>query len=265
MSFLDEIFAHKRQEVAIARQQLSIEQLTLQVRQMPTPLDFKSAVQDKARPAPRLIAEIKYKSPSKGVLIKDFNPRALAASYAENGAAAISVLTDAKYFGGSLEILKTVYAQALGLPILRKDFIFDRYQLLEARIFGASAVLLIVSMLEDPQLTQLIAESQELSLTPLVEVHDEAELERALNANAEVIGINNRNLHDFSVNLTTSLRLAKLCPAEIILVAESGIRVMEDIQRLGDAKIDAILVGEALMTAPDVAAKVRNLAGVRVV
>ena len=264
MSILEEIFAHKQQVVATARQQLSPERLADQASQMTDPIDFKSALQEPTRPAPRLIAEIKYKSPSKGVLNKELDPQALAASYAENGAAAISVLTDGEYFGGSLEILKTVYTQALGVPLLRKDFIFDRYQLLEARVTGASAALLIVAMLEDLQLAELISESHKLSLTPLVEVHDETELERALAANAEVIGINNRNLHDFSTNLETSLRLAKLCPPEIVLVAESGIHSFEDIQRLAEAKIDAILVGEALMTAPDVAAKVRSLAGVRV-
>ena len=264
MSILEEIFAHKQQVVATARQQLSPEQLAVQASQMTDPVDFKSALQDTTRPAPRLIAEIKFKSPSKGVLSKDINPRALAATYAENGAAAISVLTDVKYFGGSLEILKTVYTQALGVPLLRKDFIFDLYQLLEARVAGASAVLLIVAMLEDLQLAELISDSQKLSLTALVEVHDEKELERALAASAKVIGINNRNLHDFSTNLETSLRLAKLCPPEIVLVAESGIHTIEEIQRLAEAKIDAILVGEALVTAPDVAAKVRSLAGVRV-
>ena len=151
------------------------------------------------------------------------------------------------------------------MPLLRKDFIFDRYQLLEARVAGASAVLLIVAMLEDFQLAKLISESESLSLTPLVEVHNETELARALAANAQVIGINNRNLHDFSVNLETSLRLARLCPPEIVLVAESGINTIDDIQRLVEARIDAILVGEALVTAPDVAAKVRSLSGLKVV
>ncbi len=263
MSILEEIFAHKKMEVATARQRISPELLAFQANQMTAQVDFKAALQDAARPAPRLIAEIKYKSPSKGVLNRDINPQTLASSYAANGAAAISVLTDEKYFGGSLDILKTVHAQALGVSLLRKDFIFDRYQLLEARVAGASAVLLIVAMLEDLHLAELISESQTLSLTPLVEVHNETELARALAANAQVIGINNRNLHDFSINLETSLRLASLCPPEIILVAESGINTFGDIQRLAEARIDAILVGEALVTAQDVAARVRHLAGVR--
>ena len=260
MSILEEIFTHKKLEVATARQQLLPEQLAAQASQMPAPVDFKAALQDATRPAPRLIAEIKYKSPSKGVLNKDFDPHVLANCYAKNGAAAISVLTDERYFGGSLEILRSVHTQALGVPLLRKDFIFDHYQLLEAREAGASAVLLIAAILKDIQLAELISESQKLSLTPLVEVHDEAELERALIANAEVIGINNRNLHDFSVNLETSLRLAKKCPSEIVLVAESGIHTVEDIEKLTKANIDAILVGEAIVTAPDVGAKVRSLA-----
>jgi len=263
MSILEEIFAHKKLEVATARQQISPAQLEFQAIQMTAQVDFKAALQDTTRPAPRLIAEIKFKSPSKGVLNRAINPQTLAGSYAVNGAAAISVLTDEKYFGGSLEILKTVHAQALGLPLLRKDFIFDQYQLLEARVAGASAVLLIAAMLEDLQLAELISESQTLYLTPLVEVHNETELTRALAAKAQVIGINNRNLHDFSVNLETSLRLAKLCPKEIVIVAESGINTSDDIRRLADARIDAILVGEALVTALDVAAKVRHLAGVR--
>jgi indole-3-glycerol phosphate synthase len=208
-----------------------------------------------------LIAEIKHKSPSRGVLKKDFKPLTLAETYAENGAAAISVLTDEIYFGGSLEILKTIHAKALGLPLLRKDFIFERYQLLEARAAGASAVLLIAAMLEDRQLVDLIAESRALSLTPFVEVHNESELERALNADALVIGINNRDLHDFSVNLETSLKLARLCPPEIVIVAESGINSTEDIQRLSEANVDAVLVGEALVTAADIASKVRSLSG----
>jgi indole-3-glycerol phosphate synthase len=264
MSILEKIFAHKKQEVAAARQQLSEEQLAVQVNQMAAQVDFKASLQDTSKPAPHLIAEIKYKSPSKGILNQDFDPESLAEIYAENGAAAISVLTDEKYFGGSLNILHTIHGQALGLPLLRKDFIFDRYQLLEARIAGASAVLLIVAMLDDHKLAELIAECQKLSLTALVEVHNKSVLGRALSAGANVIGINNRDLNDFSVNLETSLRLAKLCPADIVLVAESGINSIEDIQRLAEVKIDAILVGEALMTAPDVAAKVRSLAGLNV-
>jgi indole-3-glycerol phosphate synthase len=262
MSILEEIFAHKQHEVVIARQRVSAEQLAVQASQIIGQIDFKAALKNTSSRTPRLIAEIKFKSPSKGILSNNFNPQFLAETYTENGAAAISVLTDKKYFDGSLEILKNVYAQELGVPLLRKDFIFDRYQLLEARVAGASAVLLIAAMLEDRQLAELVSESQNLSLTPLVEVHNESELARALAANAEVIGINNRNLHDFSVDLETSFRLAKLCPPEIVIVAESGINSIHDIRRLAETRIDAVLVGEALVTATDIAAKVRSFAGV---
>jgi indole-3-glycerol phosphate synthase len=265
MSILREIFAHKQQEVSEARRRVSADRLETEAGLITVQNDFKVALQNASRTGLRLVAEVKHKSPSKGVLNIDFNPQTLAETYAENGAAAISVLTDENYFGGSLDILKSIHAMALGLPLLRKDFIFDRYQLLEARAAGASAVLLIVSMLEVSHLTDLISESKTLSLTPLVEVHNETELERALEANAKVIGINNRNLHDFSVKLDTSMQLSKLCPPEIIKVSESGINSIEDIQRLKEAGIDAILVGEALVTAPDIASKVRTMAGMNMV
>ena len=265
MSILEEIFTHKQQEVAISRQRLPIEQLTSQASQITGQVEFKAAIQRTGNQTPRLIAEIKFKSPSKGVLNENLDPIGIAKIYAENGAAAISVLTDKKYFGGSLEILKNVHAQGFGLPLLRKDFIFDRYQLLEARVAGASAVLLIAAMLDTRQLADLVSECQNLSLTPLVEVHDEIELANALEANAQVIGINNRNLHDFSVDLETSFRLANLCPPEVVIVAESGINSIDDIQSLEEARIDAVLVGEALVAAPDIASKVRSLAGVKTV
>lgn len=261
MSILEEIFSHKRKEVADSRRKISITELESQVDSIPLQSDFKKALRNGAKPGVRLIAEIKCKSPSKGVLSEEFDAHELADIYAKNGAAAISVLTDNKYFGGSLEVLRSVHDRSLGLPLLRKDFIFDRYQLLEARAAGASAALLIVAALDNLQLVNLILECQKLALVPLVEVHNKSELDRALEANAEVIGINNRNLHDFSVDITTCLRLAGLCPPEVVVVAESGISSLEDINILKEANIDAVLVGEALVTAKDVASKVRNLAG----
>ncbi|MGW8143502.1 MAG: indole-3-glycerol phosphate synthase TrpC [Anaerolineales bacterium] len=259
MSILEEIVNHKKMEVADSLNHQSAAQLEAQAEGITVQNDFKEALRAPSNSGVRLIAEIKHKSPSRGNLNLDFNPQLLAKIYAENGASAISVLTDKKYFGGSLDILKSVKAMNLGVPLLRKDFIFDRYQILEARAAGASAVLLIVAILDHHQLEDLIFECQQLSLTPLVEVHDESELELALSADAEVIGINNRNLHDFSVNLETSLRLAELCPPETIKVAESGINSVEDLQKLAAAKIDAVLVGEALVTALDIASKVRSL------
>lgn len=261
MSILEQIFENKREEVADSRRQISITKLESHVGSLLQPSDFKTALRKNSDRIVCLIAEIKHKSPSKGILRENFDPENLADIFAENGAAAISVLTDKIYFGGSLNILKSVHDRTPGLPLLRKDFIFDRYQLLEARVAGASAALLIVAMLDDPQLADLVLECQKLSLTPLVEVHNESEVERALKANAEVIGINNRNLHDFTVDINTSLRLAKLCPPEIVLVAESGIHSTEDIKKLEAANIDAVLVGEALVTSPDVASKVRSLSG----
>jgi indole-3-glycerol phosphate synthase len=261
MSILEEIFSHKRKEVADSRRKISITELESKVDSIPLQSDFKQALRNGAKPGVRLIAEIKCKSPSKGVLSEDFDAHELADIYAENGAAAISVLTDNKYFGGRLEVLRSVHDRSLGLPLLRKDFIFDRYQLLEARAAGASAALLIVAALDNLQLSNLILECQTLALVALVEVHNKSELDRALEANAEVIGINNRNLHDFSVDITTCLRLAGLCPPEVVVVAESGISSIEDINILKEANIDAVLVGEALVTAKDVASKVRNLAG----
>ncbi|MBN2503695.1 MAG: indole-3-glycerol phosphate synthase TrpC, partial [Anaerolineales bacterium] len=243
---------------------LPIEQLEERAQNTHFPPDFAAALTNPGKPTPRLIAEIKQRSPSKGMLREPFDALPLAETYAHNGAAAISVLTDEKYFGGCLGRLRMIHALGLGLPLLRKDFIFDRYQLLEARAAGASAALLIVAMLKQAELAQLIAECNDLGLTPLVEVHDEAEFKRALDAGACVIGINNRNLHDFSVSLETSLRLVAQCPEGILLVSESGIKSQADIECLGAAGVDAILVGESLVTAEDVAEKVRSFTRVAV-
>ena len=265
MSILQSIFDDKQLEVSRSRQRLSFCLLEKQALSTPLPLDFKQALTDPKKPAPRLIAEVKHKSPSKGVLRDPFDPLVLAKTYQQNGASALSVLTDQKYFGGSLQVLKDIHHLNLGLPLLRKDFIFDVYQLLEARVAGASAILLIAAMLGNNELGHLINHCIDLGLSPLVEVHNERELDQALKSGAEVIGINNRNLHDFSVGLNISLQLAQLCPPEITLVSESGIFIQEDIQQLREVNIDAILVGEALVTADDVARQVRSFteAGVR--
>jgi indole-3-glycerol phosphate synthase len=190
----------------------------------------------------------------------DFDPLKLARIYAANGAAAISVLTDERYFGGALENLSRIAALGLGLPLLRKDFIFDCYQLLEARLAGASAVLLITAMLDPAQLADLMAAAGKLSLEALVEVHTRDEVMQALDAEARLVGVNNRDLHTFNVSLETTLQLRTSVPADVLLVSESGIHRQQDIQRLAAAGVDAVLVGESLVTAPDVAAKVRELA-----
>ena len=272
MSKLQEIFAHKRTEIAAQKARSPLAEMQAQAAAAPPPRDFIAALRQ-ARPRPALIAEIKRGSPSRGLLVADFDPLQLAAIYAENGAAAISVLTDERFFGGSLDHLRAVAeqmrtGQAQGLPLLRKDFICDPYQVYQARAAGADAILLIVASLPPPLLAELLALAHDLGMAALVETHDEAELETALASRARLIGINNRNLHDFTVSLETTLRLGRRVPAEVCLVAESGIFTAEDVARLAEVEregggrgVDAILVGEALVTAADVGAKVRALSG----
>ena len=262
MSILDEIFAHKRTEVAAAKKKVSISSLEAAIKELPTPPDFSAAVKGIPDFTPRLIAEVKYRSPSKGILCPDFDPSGLARTYAENGAAAISVLTDAKYFGGSLDCLREIAALKLGIPLLRKDFIFDDYQLLEARAAGASAILLIVAMLEPEHLHDLLAATHELDMEALVETHTRGEVEQALKVGARVIGVNNRDLHTFNVSLETSLQVRPHMPSDVVMVAESGIHTTDDIARLAAAGIDAMLIGEGLVTASDVGAKVREFVNV---
>lgn len=257
MSILDEIFARKRYEVATAQRILPTAELEREAEQR-HPHDFAAALRDPAYSTPRLIAEVKQRSPSKGVLCTNFDPQLLAQAYATNGATAISVLTDEKYFGGSLQHLRAISALELGKPILRKDFIFDRYQLLQARAAGASAVLLIVAMLEDGQLADLLAKAAELQLAALVEVHTLSELDTALSSQADIIGINNRNLHTFKTSLDITAALRPKIPAGMIVVAESGICTPTDVQRLAELDVDAMLIGEGLVTADDTASRVRE-------
>ena len=206
----------------------------------------------------RLIAEVKQASPSRGMLTSNFNPIRLAQTYAEGGAAAISVLTDASYFMGSIERLAAI-KEAVGLPLLRKDFIFDPYQVYESRAYGADALLLIATILSQGQLEELMSLSHSLRLRCLVEVHDEGEVEKAVLSDAEIIGINNRDLNTFSVDINTTRRLRPLVPEGKIVVSESGIRSRKDVEKLRKWGVDAVLVGEALVTASDVRAKMKEL------
>jgi indole-3-glycerol phosphate synthase len=253
---LDRILANKYLEVARRRSDTPIEQLRERALAQTPPRDFLGALKQSGRPA--LIAECKKASPSKGLLRPEYDPAELARTYAENGAAALSVLTDETFFQGSLNDLSTA-REAAGLPALRKDFIVDDYQVYEARAAGADAVLLIVAALRLEQLQELHVQINELGMTALIEVHDEAEVDIALQIMPKLIGVNNRNLHDFTVDLETTARLRKCVPANVALVTESGIHTAEDVSRVRDMGVNAILVGEALVTASDAGVKVREL------
>ena len=205
-----------------------------------------------------IIGEIKHRSPSKGIICPDFDPVRIAESYSDTGAAALSVLTEEDFFGGSLDHLRAIH-QVVTLPLLRKDFIFDEYQVYESVLAGADAVLLIVAILEDDLLARLVELSAKLGLDALVEVHSGPEMERASQAGASLIGVNNRDLRTFSVDLNTSVKLAGLAPDDAILVSESGINTGADIGRLRSAGFNGFLVGEHLMRASDPGAALREL------
>ncbi|HEY8596989.1 MAG TPA: indole-3-glycerol phosphate synthase TrpC [Thermomicrobiales bacterium] len=261
-TFLERIVAHKHREVAERKAQRPQAQVEREARANEPALDFAAAL---AGPEMRLIAEVKGASPSKGILIEPFEPEAIAADYLAAGVDAISVLTDEAFFKGSLDYLRAVKAlsrsAATPRPILRKDFLLDRYQLAEARAAGADAILLIVAMLDDAALRDLHAATLDYGMAALVEVHNEAETERALAAGATIIGINNRDLHSFRVDLATTERLAPLVPQGVTIVGESGIGTVEDVRRLEAAGVDAILVGESLVKAADRGTAVRSLLG----
>ena len=250
---LDEIVTAKKEELTKRKQTMPLARLESTSLKK---LDFASALRGDGI---RLIAEVKKASPSKGVMCPNLDPVGLARTYADNGASAISVLTEVRYFQGSLEHLADIGRELGGRkPLLRKDFIFDPYQVYESSAYGADALLLIVAILSEQQLTELLSLSHSLGMECLVEVHDEAELEVALRSDARIIGINNRDLTTFSVDITTTKRLHPLIPADRIVVSESGIKDSADVQRLREWGVDAILIGEALVTADDVAAKMRE-------
>lgn len=261
-TILDQILVTKRRELELRHREESLAALEQRANATALPLNFSGAL---LGPDVRLIAEVKKASPSRGLLRAEFDPAALARTYAENGAAAISVLTEVEHFQGSLEHLsqvKSAVSQS-GTPVLRKDFIFDPYQVFEARAHGADAILLIVAMLEPTQLRELLGVAQSLWLQALVEIHGEREMETAVQAGAELIGVNHRDLRTFQMDMGLAARLRPEIPPSKIVVAESGIHAAEDVVRMRRAGIDAVLVGEAIVTAPDVAAKVRELAGVQ--
>lgn len=247
---LDKILAAKRNEVVERQVTLPLKTIEKRLAAAPRPRDFYAAVHRNQGQGIRLIAEFKRASPSKGVIRADLDPADVARMYAAAGAAAMSVLTDRQFFSGDLADLESA-RRAANLPVLRKDFIIDRYQLLEARCAGADAVLLIAAALDARTLAVLHEEAVALGMAVLVEVHDKTDLERALTAKPRIIGVNNRDLRTFKVDLSTSLRLRPLVPADVVMVSESGISSREDVVRLLDARVDAILVGESLMRQPD--------------
>ncbi len=255
---LDQIVADKQLELEARKRSLPLAELREVALKQPPPLDFASALHNDHI---QLIAEVKKASPSRGIIRADFNPVEIAQTYAGNGASAISVLTESKYFQGSLNYLKDI-RDARGnrrLPLLRKDFLSDSYQIYESRVYGADSLLLIVAILEPEKLDELIRLSHELGMGCLVEVHNEAELEIALRSQSRIIGINNRDLRTFAVDLNTTKRLRPLIPADRIVVSESGINGRNDLERLGQWGVDAVLIGESLMSAANIAAKMKEL------
>ena len=253
---LDDIVAAKRAELAVQKQQVPLLQLQDMALFQATPLPFLRTLRE--WPGRAIIAEVKKASPSKGVIRADFEPLSLARIYAASGAAALSVLTERQFFQGSLDFLPLI-REHVALPLLRKDFLFDPYQVYEARAFGASAVLLIVAILSDGQLTELISLAHTLGLDCLIEVHDEAELRRALTCGVRLLGINNRDLRTFHTSIETSERLLRLVPPEVIVVSESGLSRGEQLSRLEAQGARAFLIGETFMAAPDPGVPLRAL------
>ncbi len=261
MSILAKILATKRDEVAAARAARSVDELEAACANAPAPRSLRDALSRPAGAPMRAIAEVKRASPSAGPIRPDADPVAIAREYEAAGASAVSVLTDVQYFDGSLAYLRDVRA-AIAPPVLRKDFLIDPYQVVEARAAGADAVLLIVAALDDDTLRALLGEAARLGMDALVEAHSEAETDRAVAAGATVVGVNHRNLADFSIDMSLTGRMRAKVPDDLVLVAESGIRTAADVRALAEAGADAILVGETLMRAPSPGDALRELLAV---
>ena len=248
---LEKIVAVKREEIAAAQRKKPLDMVRADAESRLLTRDFEGALRAKiAQGQPAVIAEIKKASPSKGVIREDFIPADIAQSYAEHGAACLSVLTDRDFFQGSADYLKQARASC-DLPVLRKDFIVDAYQVYEARVMGADCILLIAACLDDTQMAELEALAHSLGMAVLVEVHDAEELDRALKLKTRLLGINNRNLRTFEVSLNNTLDLLPRVPADRLLVTESGILGAADVKTMRDAGVHAFLVGEAFMRAPE--------------
>ena len=258
---LQRILAVKAKEVAAAKTQRPLSAMRIAAAAMPEPRDFAGALRAKvAVGEAAVIAEIKKASPSRGVLREDFDPAAIAASYAGHGAACLSVLTDQQFFQGSADYLRSARA-ACSLPVLRKDFMLDAYQVYEASAMGADCILLIVAALNPRRMQELAAIATDLGMAVLVEVHNSVELDRALELKTPLIGINNRNLHTFETRLDVTLGLLKRIPPDRIVITESGILQPADVSLMRDNGVDCFLVGEAFMRAPDPGAELARLFG----
>jgi indole-3-glycerol phosphate synthase len=254
--FLDKIVAEKREELKQRQEAVPMPELRAAIMERPSPMDLAAALSGDSL---RLIAEVKRASPSRGMIQANLDPVKLASTYAQCGAAAISVLTESRYFGGSREDLEVIRRALPHIPLLRKDFILKPYQIFESCAWGADAVLLIVAILDDAELGELLSLSHALGMQCLVEVHNRNELERALDCDARIIGINNRNLDTMNVDINVTRQLRPPIPRGRIVVSESGIKGRDEVEKLKEWKVNAMLVGEALVTADDVAAKIKEL------
>jgi len=260
-NILEEIIAFKKTEVSEAKGKQSFEELAEQLAAAPPVRDFVDSLRTHGPVG--MIAEVKKASPSAGVIREDFHPVEIAQIYEASGAACLSVLTDEHFFQGHLNYLKAV-RQTVSIPVLRKDFIIDRYQILEARVTGADCILLIAECLENSQLEDLYAYALELGMSALVEIYEPNNLERVLKLSPPMLGINNRNLKTFVTSLDHSIQLGAKIPEDCLLISESGIRNRQDVLRLQNAGVRGILVGETLMRAPDIGEKAGELLGITV-
>ena len=256
-TFLEKIMATKREELVAMKRLAPLREIKANLRELPPTRNFQEALTGRDC---AIIAEVKKASPSRGIIREDFDPLKIAAIYEDSGAAAISILTESVFFNGDSQYLAEI-SKIASIPLLRKDFIIDPYQIYETRLLGGDALLLIARLLSREALAEYIVLTVELGMTPLVEVHDEGELEKSLAAGAQVIGINNRNLDTFVTDLGTSLKLAPLIPAGIVKISESGIAGRRDVETLQRAGIHAFLIGETLIRAADMGRKLRELSG----
>lgn len=259
MTILDEIAEKTRKRVELCKQKCPLEQLRQQALAMnsDTGYPFEKAIKDHGRQSLSLICEVKKASPSKGVIAEKFPYVEIAKDYEKGGGSAISVLTEPYYFQGNDLYLQEI-RQAVALPIIRKDFVVDEYMIYEAKVMGADAVLLICAILSDEELERFFRLADSLGLTALVEAHDQQEVERALQAGARLVGVNNRDLHTFTVDINNSIRYRKLVPENVLFVSESGIRTKEDLASLVENQVDGVLIGETMMRAEDRAQAVRD-------